>query len=113
MGRIMIALVALLTVSAAVLTGCSSSPKPAGHTLNIYAAALLKHTFTDIGEQFKTDNPDTKIDVFTSGQADAGVVYPSAMLKSSGDGDLAQKFVAFVTGEGGQKILDNAGFAKP
>jgi molybdate transport system substrate-binding protein len=253
MRRVLIALVVLLTVSAAALTGCSSSPKPAGHTLNIYAAASLKQTFTDIGEQFKTDNPDTKVDftfagssdlvtqltqgatadVFasadtnnmdkaakagllagdpvnfasntlvivtapnnpkhvasfadlarpdlavvvcappvpcgaatqrvatstgvkltpvseessvtdvlnkvTSGQADAGVVYvtdaigagakvatvkfpeaaravnvyPIAVLKSSADADLAQKFVAFVTGEGGQKILDKAGFAKP
>ena len=75
----------------------------------------------------------------TSGQADAGVVYvtdalgagdkvatvkfadaasavntyPIAPLKTSGDAELAQKFIAFVTGEAGQKILDKAGFAKP
>jgi molybdate transport system substrate-binding protein len=75
----------------------------------------------------------------TSGQADAGVVYvtdgigagdkvatvefpeaavaintyPIAALKSAADADAAKKFIDLVTGETGQKILSQAGFAKP
>ena len=75
----------------------------------------------------------------TSGQADAGLVYvtdaqgagdkvtavafpesaeavntyPIAVLEQSKNPDLAQKFVALVTGEAGQKVLNAAGFAKP
>lgn len=73
----------------------------------------------------------------TSGQADAGLVYvtdargagdmvtevpfaessdavntyPIAVLKQSEDADLAGKFIDLVTGEGGQKVLNAAGFA--
>jgi molybdate transport system substrate-binding protein len=231
----------------------SSSAAPAGGSLTVYAAASLKKTFTDIGEQFKTDKPGwnvdftfagssdlvtqltqgAKADVFasadtknmdkastadllsgnpvnfasntlvivtapgnpkkvasfadlarpdlsvvvcapqvpcgsatqkveqatkvtpnpvseessvtdvltkvTSGQADAGVVYvtdalgvgdkvtavdfpessaavntyPIAVLKSAADATAAKKFVDLVTGEAGQKVLSQAGFAKP
>ncbi len=75
----------------------------------------------------------------TSGQADAGLVYvtdaqgagdkvtavpfpesagavntyPIAVLKQSKVPDLAGKFVDFVTGDAGQKVLSAAGFAKP
>jgi molybdate transport system substrate-binding protein len=75
----------------------------------------------------------------TSGQADAGLVYvtdainagnaltpipfpeaagavnvyPIAALKKAPQPALAQKFVAMVTGETGQKILDRSGFGKP
>jgi len=75
----------------------------------------------------------------TTGEADAGVVYvtdvadagdkvtgvdfpeskdavntyPIAALKDSANRELAQKFVAYVTGEAGQKVLDQAGFGKP
>jgi molybdate transport system substrate-binding protein len=253
------ALAALLLI---VLTACgsgsqssssSSSGAPAGGSLTVYAAASLKKSFTDIGEQFTTDNPGWKVDftfagssdlvtqltqgakadVFasadtknmdkadkagllsgtpvnfasntlvivtppgnpkkiasfadlakpglavvvcapqvpcgsatknvetatkvtlnpvseesqvtdvltkiTTGQADAGLVYvtdaigaankvtevdfaesatavntyPIAVLKTATNADMAQKFVALVTGEAGQKILSQAGFAKP
>jgi molybdate transport system substrate-binding protein len=40
-------------------------------------------------------------------------VYPIAVLKKAPQGALAQKFVDLVTGEAGQKILDQAGFTKP
>jgi molybdate transport system substrate-binding protein len=40
-------------------------------------------------------------------------VYPIAVLKNAPQHGLAQKFVDLVTGEQGQKILDQAGFAKP
>ena len=75
----------------------------------------------------------------TTGEADAGVVYvtdvagagdkvtgvdfpeakeavntyPIAALKGSANVELAQKFIAYVTGEAGQKVLDQAGFGKP
>jgi molybdate transport system substrate-binding protein len=75
----------------------------------------------------------------TSGQADAGLVYvtdargagdkvtavsfpeaagavntyPIAVVKRSANSELAHKFVDLVTGEAGQKILAQAGFAKP
>ena len=74
-----------------------------------------------------------------SGQADAGVVYvtdalaaedkvatvnfiessvavntyPIAVLKGAPKPDLAKKFVDLVAGEYGQKVLSDAGFAKP
>jgi molybdate transport system substrate-binding protein len=231
----------------------SSGSAPAGGSLTVFAAASLKKTFTDIGEQFKTDNPGWKVDFtfagssdlvtqltqgakadafasadtnnmdkaskagllagapvdfasntlvivtapgnpkkvasfadlakpdlsvvvcaaqvpcgsatkkvedatkvtlnpvseessvtdvltkVTSGQADAGVVYvtdahgvgdkvtevdfpessaavntyPMGVLKTAADPDAAKKFVDLVTGEAGQKILSQAGFAKP
>jgi molybdate transport system substrate-binding protein len=246
------------------LTGCGSnagtdtaasgtSSSPTGGTLTVYAAASLKQTFSDIGEQYKTDHPGwsveftfagssdlvtqltqgAKADVFasadtknmdkaatagllagdpvnfasntltivvapgnpkqvtsfadlakpglsvvacapqvpcgsatekveqatkvklnpvseessvtdvlnkvTTGQADAGLVYitdalgagdkvakvdfpeaatavntyPIAVLKNTADADAARGFVDMVTGEAGQKILSQAGFAKP
>jgi molybdate transport system substrate-binding protein len=39
--------------------------------------------------------------------------YPIAALKGSANVELAQKFIAYVTGEAGQKVLDQAGFGKP
>ena len=45
----------------------------------------------------------------------AGAVntYPIAVLKDAPQADLATKFVDLVTGEAGQKVLSQAGFAKP
>lgn len=40
-------------------------------------------------------------------------VYPIAVLKKAPDLALAQKFLAMVTAEAGQQILDRSGFAKP
>jgi molybdate transport system substrate-binding protein len=40
-------------------------------------------------------------------------VYPIATLAQSGNPDLAKKFIDYVTGEIGQKVLSAAGFAKP
>jgi molybdate transport system substrate-binding protein len=75
----------------------------------------------------------------TTGQADAGLVYvtdamgagdkvtavpfpeaagavntyPIAVLKESKKPDLARKFIDLVTGDAGQKVLGQAGFARP
>jgi molybdate transport system substrate-binding protein len=48
----------------------SSSAAPAGGSLTVYAAASLKKTFTDIGEQFKTDNPGWNVDFTFAGSSD-------------------------------------------
>jgi molybdate transport system substrate-binding protein len=45
--------------------------------------------------------------------ADAVNVYPIAILKHASQPALAQKFVDLVTGEVGQKVLNQAGFANP
>lgn len=44
--------------------------------------------------------------------ADAVNTYPIAVLKNAPQSDLAQRFVDLVTSPAGQKILDQAGFAK-
>jgi ABC-type molybdate transport system substrate-binding protein len=40
-------------------------------------------------------------------------VYPIAALKNAPQPTLAKKFVAMVTGDTGQNILSQYGFAKP
>jgi molybdate transport system substrate-binding protein len=61
------------------LTACGSGSQssstsvggaPAGGSLTVFAAASLKKTFTDIGEQFKTDNPGWKVDFTFAGSSD-------------------------------------------
>lgn len=152
--------------------------------ITVFAAASLKKTFTEVGEQFKTDNPSadtnnmvkaellagdpvnfasntltivtapgnpkkvasfadlnrpgvsvvvcapqvpcgsatekveratgTELNKVTTGQADVAVnTYPIAVLKDAPKPDLAKKLVDLVTGEHGQKVLSDAGFAKP
>jgi molybdate transport system substrate-binding protein len=60
----------LTTTLVAALTGCSSSGPATGKSITVYAAASLKKTFTDIGEQFKTDNPGWSIDFTFAGSSD-------------------------------------------
>lgn len=63
--------VVIATVLVVVLTGCgSSSTGNKNQKLVVFAAASLKKTFTDIGEQFKTDNPGTSIDFDFAGSSD-------------------------------------------
>ena len=152
--------------------------------ITVFAAASLKKTFTEVGEQFKTDNPSadtnnmvkaeqaegdpvnfasntltivtapgnpkkvasfadlnrpgvsvvvcapqvpcgsatekveratgTELNKVTTGQADVAVnMYPIAVLKDAPKPNLAKKLVDLVTGEHGQKVLSEAGFAKP
>jgi molybdate transport system substrate-binding protein len=74
--RVLSALSALVLV---VLTACgsgaqggtsSSSAAPSGGKLVVFAAASLKKTFTDIGDQFKTDNPGWSVDFTFAGSSD-------------------------------------------
>src|ERR1700694_6095851 len=68
--RVWVGAILLTTTLVAALTGCSSSGPAPGKSITVYAAASLKKTFTDIGEQFKTDNPGASIDFNFAGSSD-------------------------------------------
>jgi molybdate transport system substrate-binding protein len=63
-----------------VLSGCGSSGQQsttsssttaaASGKIIVFAAASLKKTFTDIGEQFKTDNPGSSVEFSFAGSSD-------------------------------------------
>jgi molybdate transport system substrate-binding protein len=70
----------------------------------------------DAGLVYVTDalNAEDKVTTITFPESAGAVnVYPIAVLKHAPQPALAQKFVDLVTGEMGQKILGQAGFAKP
>jgi molybdate transport system substrate-binding protein len=56
----------------ALISGCGSSEQPAAQNTKIivFAAASLKKTFTDIGEQFKTENPGASVEFSFAGSSD-------------------------------------------
>ena len=54
----------------AALTGCGSSETESGRSITAFAAASLKATFTEIGGQFKTDNPGSSVDFNFAGSSD-------------------------------------------
>ena len=56
-------------VALAFLSGCSSSP-PAPTKLVVFAAASLKQSFTQLGEQFETDHPGTSVEFSFAGSSD-------------------------------------------
>jgi molybdate transport system substrate-binding protein len=76
----LLAVLALLLL--AVISGCGSSDQTpasssapstsaaAGGKIIVFAAASLKQTFTDIGEQFKTDNPGASVEFSFAGSSD-------------------------------------------
>jgi len=55
-----------------LISGCGSTEQPsaANAKIIVFAAASLKKTFTDIGEQFKTENPGTSIEFTFAGSSD-------------------------------------------
>ena len=72
-------LLAVFAVLPLALIGCGSSDQApasssttasAGGKIMVFAAASLKQTFTDIGEQFKTDNPGASVEFSFAGSSD-------------------------------------------
>jgi len=63
-----------LCAAAVALAGCgASTPSPAtppAGKLTVFAAASLKKAFTEIGEQFRTDNPGSGVEFSFAGSAD-------------------------------------------
>jgi molybdate transport system substrate-binding protein len=72
---------AAATLALLVVSGCGSSNNASssssastsaagGGKLIVFAAASLKKSFTDIGEQFKTDNPGSDVEFSFAGSSD-------------------------------------------
>jgi len=68
--RMRIAMAAVLLIG--IPGGCSSSKQATTGTakLTVFAAASLKKAFTEIGEQFATDNPGSDVEFSFAGSAD-------------------------------------------
>ena len=67
MRRLAIAALTLLLIG-----GCTSTEQPAASNTKIvvFAAASLKKTFTDLGQQFKTQNPGSSVEFSFAGSSD-------------------------------------------
>jgi molybdate transport system substrate-binding protein len=63
--RLAIAALTLLLIS-----GCSATEQPAANKMIVFAAASLKKTFTELGEQFKTQNPGSSVEFSFGGSSD-------------------------------------------
>ena len=64
-------LFASVAALALVLSACGSSDKAdESQSIMVFAAASLKSTFTEIGEQFKTDNPGATVEFSFAGSSD-------------------------------------------
>jgi molybdate transport system substrate-binding protein len=75
-------LAAFSVLALTLISGCGSSDKApasssaptmtaeAGGHIIVFAAASLKKTFTDIGEQFKTENPGSSVEFSFAGSSD-------------------------------------------
>jgi len=63
---------AIAALTLLLLSGCNSTEQPAASNTKIvvFAAASLKKTFTDLGEQFKTQNPGSSVEFSFAGSAD-------------------------------------------
>jgi molybdate transport system substrate-binding protein len=57
-------------VLALALTSCGTSDESSTSSLMVFAAASLKKSFTEIGEQFKTDNPGVSVEFNFAGSSD-------------------------------------------
>ncbi|BDX32114.1 molybdate-binding protein [Mycobacterium antarcticum] len=123
-----------LTRPGLAVVACAPQVPCGSATEKVERAAVV--TLDPVSEESSVTDVLTKV---TSGQADAGVVYvsdalgagedvttvefpeaaaavniyPIAVLKEATDAAAAQRFVDLVTSDEGQKILEQAGFAKP
>jgi molybdate transport system substrate-binding protein len=63
---------AVAALTLLLLSGCNSTEQPAASNTKIvvFAAASLKKTFTDLGAQFKTQNPGSSVEFSFAGSAD-------------------------------------------
>src|SRR5690349_12994759 len=68
MGRTQVVCGAVAVMLAAGVAGCSS--EPASPTITVFAAASLQPAFTEIAEQFKTDNPGVAVAFNFAGSSD-------------------------------------------
>lgn len=64
------ALAIAVALASTALTGCSAKTPEANPKITVFAAASLKRTFTEIGEQFTTDNPGSDIEFSFAGSSD-------------------------------------------
>src|SRR6201994_5070321 len=87
------------TMLTAVLVGCSSKspssepPRPAQASakLVVFAAASLKPAFTQISQQFKTENPNSSVDFEFAGSSElATQLYQGAVADVFASADTAQ-----------------------
>jgi molybdate transport system substrate-binding protein len=62
----------VVAIALTLISGCSSTEQPAtGNTeIMVFAAASLKKTFTDIGEEFKSENPGAAVEFSFAGSSD-------------------------------------------
>lgn len=68
--RRIVGLVAACTLAAALMSGCGSDAEAPPGTLTVFAAASLKKSFTEIGEQFEADNPGASVEFSFAGSSD-------------------------------------------
>jgi molybdate transport system substrate-binding protein len=107
---------------------CGAATKKVEDATGVKLAPVSEETaVTDVLGKVSTGQADAGLvyvtDVEGSGGKVTGVdfpesaqavnTYPIAALKDSGNADLANEFVEYVTGEAGQKVLSRAGFGKP
>jgi molybdate transport system substrate-binding protein len=64
--------VLIAVLSLALISGCGSSEQPAAEhqKIMVFAAASLKKSFSDIAEQFKTENPGASVEFSFAGSSD-------------------------------------------
>ncbi|CDP89542.1 molybdenum ABC transporter periplasmic molybdate-binding protein [Mycolicibacterium farcinogenes] len=73
MNRVRTLALALSVVAAtALIAGCDSagSTTAEGESITVFAAASLKSAFTEIGEQFETNNPGSSVEFSFAGSSD-------------------------------------------
>lgn len=63
-------LAALMLAAGLLVAGCGTDKPAGGQHLVVFAAASLKQSFTQIGEQFKTDNPGATVEFSFAGSSD-------------------------------------------
>jgi molybdate transport system substrate-binding protein len=62
----------VVAIALTLISGCSSTEQPAtGNTkIMVFAAASLKKTFTDIGEEFRSETPGAAVEFSFAGSSD-------------------------------------------